>query len=80
MLDHVFITVKDLERSIAFYEAALKPLGITHVADYDGKDGPEGHPISKALGGAAGSSSGYDRALQMRRPRMSASLPRARPR
>jgi hypothetical protein len=28
VLDHVFITVKDLARSIAFYETALKPLGI----------------------------------------------------
>ena len=44
MLDHVFITVKKLDRSIAFYETALKPLGIAHVLDYDGKDGPVGHP------------------------------------
>jgi len=40
LLDHVFITVKDLELSIAFYETVLKPLGIAHVVDYDGKDGP----------------------------------------
>ena len=50
MLDHVFITVKDLDRSIAFYEAALKPLGIEHATDYDGKDGPEGHPDLKGFG------------------------------
>jgi catechol 2,3-dioxygenase-like lactoylglutathione lyase family enzyme len=31
MLDHVFLTVADLERSIAFYEEAL--------------DGPEGHSL-----------------------------------
>ena len=36
MLDHVFITVKDSDRSIAFYETALKPLGIVHALDYDG--------------------------------------------
>ena len=36
MLDHVFITVKDLDRSIAFYETALKPLGIVYALDYDG--------------------------------------------
>src|SRR5258708_12513205 len=50
MLDHVFITVKDLDRSIAFYETALKPLGIVHASDYDGKDGPEGHPDLKGFG------------------------------
>jgi catechol 2,3-dioxygenase-like lactoylglutathione lyase family enzyme len=50
MLDHVFLTVADLERSIAFYETALKPLGIVHAVDYDGKDGPEGHPDLKGFG------------------------------
>ena len=34
MLDHVFITVTDLDRSIAFYEAALDPLGIEHDRFY----------------------------------------------
>ena len=33
MLDHVFITVKDLDRSIAFYETALKPLGSVHALE-----------------------------------------------
>jgi len=50
LLDHVFITVKDLDRSIAFYETALKALGIVHAVDYDGKDGPEGHPDLKGFG------------------------------
>jgi hypothetical protein len=50
MLDHVFITVKDLARSIAFYETALKPLGIRHAVDYDGKDGPKRHPDLKGFG------------------------------
>ena len=50
MLDHVFITVKDLDRSIAFYETALKPLGIVHAIDYDAKDGPKGHPDLKGFG------------------------------
>jgi catechol 2,3-dioxygenase-like lactoylglutathione lyase family enzyme len=35
MLDHVTISVSDLEYSRAFYDAALKPLGITRV--YDGE-------------------------------------------
>jgi catechol 2,3-dioxygenase-like lactoylglutathione lyase family enzyme len=50
LLDHVFITVKDLDRSIAFYETALKPLGIMHAVDYNGKDGPKGHPDLKGFG------------------------------
>src|SRR5882724_1660753 len=50
MLDHVFITVKDLDRSIAFYETALKPLGVVHALDYDGKNGPKGHPDLKGFG------------------------------
>ena len=50
MLDHVFISVSDLKRSIAFYTAALAPLGITTRVDYDGKDGPPGHPDLKGFG------------------------------
>src|SRR6266516_756825 len=48
--DHIIITVKDLDRSIAFYETALKPLGIVHALDYDGKNGPDGHPDLKGFG------------------------------
>jgi catechol 2,3-dioxygenase-like lactoylglutathione lyase family enzyme len=50
MLDHVFITVSDLRRSIAFYTAALAPLGIDRRLNYDGKDGPPGHPDLKGFG------------------------------
>ena len=50
MLDHVFISVSDLDRSITFYTAALTPLGITQRVDYDGKDGPPGHPDLKGFG------------------------------
>jgi len=50
MLDHVFLTVSDVKRSIAFYEAALAPLGITERFDYDGKNGPPGHPDLKGFG------------------------------
>ncbi|HZR18747.1 MAG TPA: hypothetical protein VFE51_15770 [Verrucomicrobiae bacterium] len=32
----VILTVQDLDRSIAFYEAALKPLGIIHAIDFAG--------------------------------------------
>lgn len=50
MLDHVFLSVSDITRSIRFYEAALAPLGITVRLDYDGKDGPLGHPDLKGFG------------------------------
>jgi catechol 2,3-dioxygenase-like lactoylglutathione lyase family enzyme len=50
MLDHIFLSVGDIARSIRFYEAALVPLGITARLDYDGKDGPPGHPDLKGFG------------------------------
>jgi catechol 2,3-dioxygenase-like lactoylglutathione lyase family enzyme len=50
MLDHIFLTVSDIDESIAFYEAALRPLGIIHVLDYDGRLGPPGHPDLKGFG------------------------------
>lgn len=50
MLDHIFLTVGDIERSIAFYTRTLAPLGITQRVDYDGKDGPAGHPDLKGFG------------------------------
>jgi catechol 2,3-dioxygenase-like lactoylglutathione lyase family enzyme len=53
MLDHVFLSVPDVERSIAFYTAALAPLGITKRVDYDGENGPSGHPDLKGFGASA---------------------------
>ena len=50
MLDHVFLSVSDIERSIAFYTLALAPLGITDRVDFDGKDGPPEHPDLKGFG------------------------------
>ena len=50
MLDHVFLSVRDLESSIAFYTAVLSTLGITSRLDFDGKDGPPGHPDLKGFG------------------------------
>jgi catechol 2,3-dioxygenase-like lactoylglutathione lyase family enzyme len=50
MLDHIFLTVSNMKRSIAFYEAALAPLGINQRFDYDGKNGPPDHPDLKGFG------------------------------
>ena len=50
MLDHIFLTVSDLDRSIAFYEAALPTIGVDRRLDYDGRDGPPGHPDLKGFG------------------------------
>ena len=36
MIDHIGIAVSDLDRSIAFYERALAPLGYKLVKKYDG--------------------------------------------
>ncbi|MFD3589308.1 VOC family protein [Streptomyces sp. NPDC058683] len=41
MIDHVFLTVSDRERSVEFYSEALKPLGMRHVFDFDGSAAPE---------------------------------------
>ena len=37
MLDHMILTVSDVERSLAFYEAALKPLNIRFFLPYKGE-------------------------------------------
>ena len=37
-IDHVTLTVRDLDASRRFYESALEPFGI-HVAELDGGDG-----------------------------------------
>ena len=50
MLDHVILSVRDIDRSTAFYGAALAPLGISEQVDYDGKLGPPGHPDLKGFG------------------------------
>lgn len=51
MLDHIFVTVSEIDRSIAFYQRVLPMLGIKSRLDYDGKDGPVGHPDLKGFGG-----------------------------
>lgn len=44
MIDHVYISVTDIERSLAFYSEALKPLGWTTQVNYDASGGPDSVP------------------------------------
>jgi catechol 2,3-dioxygenase-like lactoylglutathione lyase family enzyme len=37
MLDHVSLGVSELERSRRFYDAALRPLGLTRIVDFAGR-------------------------------------------
>jgi catechol 2,3-dioxygenase-like lactoylglutathione lyase family enzyme len=41
MIDHIILNVSDIDRSLKFYEAALKPLQIKLLMPFKGKDG---HP------------------------------------
>ena len=41
MVDHIILTVSDVERSLAFYESALKPIGLHFFLPYKGE---AGHP------------------------------------
>lgn len=50
MLDHIFLTVSNIPQSVAFYEKVLSALNIGLRHDYDGKDGPPGHPDLKGFG------------------------------
>lgn len=39
MFDHTVLTVSDMARSVAFFEAALKPFGVTSSVSYPGHAG-----------------------------------------
>jgi len=73
MLDHIFLTVNDTDRSITFYEKVLPILGIISRLDYDGKDGPAGHPDLKGFGANGRIFFWLKQGQPRRAPRMSAS-------
>ena len=37
MIDHVSLGVRDLARSQRFYDAALRPLGLVRIVDFEGR-------------------------------------------
>jgi catechol 2,3-dioxygenase-like lactoylglutathione lyase family enzyme len=75
MLDHIILTVSDIERSLAFYEAALKPLHIKFFMPYKGEDG---HPDLGGFGQRLVLQTGSDHHARRRldRPQGSADLSR----
>ena len=50
MIDHVYISVTDIEKSLAFYLGALKPLGWREIGNYDATGGPASVPDLYGLG------------------------------
>jgi catechol 2,3-dioxygenase-like lactoylglutathione lyase family enzyme len=50
MIDHVYVSVTDIEKSLAFYVEALKPLGWRRLGDYDAAAGPAAVPDLYGLG------------------------------
>ena len=50
MIDHVYISVTDIDRSLAFYSEALKALGWSAFGNYDSASGPKGIPDLHGIG------------------------------
>jgi catechol 2,3-dioxygenase-like lactoylglutathione lyase family enzyme len=50
MIDHVYISVSNVEKSLAFYLAALKPLGWREFGKYDAASGPGTVPDLYGIG------------------------------
>jgi catechol 2,3-dioxygenase-like lactoylglutathione lyase family enzyme len=50
MIDHVYISVANIKRSLAFYTNALRPLGWREFGNYDAASGPENVPDLYGLG------------------------------
>ena len=50
MIDHVYISVTDIDSSLAFYSEALKALGWSAFGNYDSASGPKGVPTLYGIG------------------------------
>ena len=74
MIDHVYISVTDSDRSLAFYLEALKPLGWSAFGNYDSASGPAGIPNLYGIGDdvyGGGQVVGSSIWLRQRKPRES---------
>jgi len=71
MIDHVYISVTSIEKSLAFYLEALKPLGWRVLGTYDASSGPSTVPDLHGLGDdtyVSGSGVGSSIWLRQRQP------------
>jgi catechol 2,3-dioxygenase-like lactoylglutathione lyase family enzyme len=71
MIDHVYISVSEIEKSMAFYIEALEPLGWRQLGNYVADSGPEGIPDLYGLGDKtyiAGTGVGSSIWLRQRKP------------
>jgi catechol 2,3-dioxygenase-like lactoylglutathione lyase family enzyme len=71
MIDHVYISVADVEKSLAFYAEALRPLGWREFGKYDAASGPNNVPDLYGLGDHAyvsGTAVGSSIWLRQRKP------------
>lgn len=71
MIDHVYISVTSIEKSLAFYLAALKPLGWREFGKYDAASGPGTVPDLYGIGDrtyVSGTGTGSSIWLRQRKP------------
>jgi catechol 2,3-dioxygenase-like lactoylglutathione lyase family enzyme len=71
VIDHVYISVTNIEKSLAFYLEALKPLGWAGIGHYDAATGPATVPDLYGLGDhtyATGTGVGSSIWLRQRKP------------
>jgi catechol 2,3-dioxygenase-like lactoylglutathione lyase family enzyme len=71
VIDHVYISITNIEKSLAFYVEALKPLGWAEFGNYDAASGPDGVPDLYGLGDRTyitGSGVGSSIWLRQRKP------------
>jgi catechol 2,3-dioxygenase-like lactoylglutathione lyase family enzyme len=72
MIDHIYVSVTNIDKSLAFYCEALKPLGWSAFGNYKSAEGPEGIPDLFGIGDDAfggGKAVGSSIWLRQRKPR-----------